>query len=29
MTTKDQKVKAWENAKKIRGKDSDKYRQDP
>lgn len=29
MATKEQKEKAWENAKKIRGKDPDKYRQDP
>ncbi len=29
MATKDQKEKAWENSKKIRGKDPDKYRQDP
>ncbi len=29
MATKDQIEKAWENAKEIRGKDPDKYRQDP
>jgi 5-methylcytosine-specific restriction endonuclease McrA len=29
MATKSQREKAWENAKKIRGKDSEKYRQDP
>ena len=29
MATKDQKEKAWDNAKKIRGKDPEKYRQDP
>ena len=29
MATKDQTRKAWGNAKKIRGKDPDKYRQDP
>jgi len=29
MATKDQKEKAWKNSKKIRGKDPDKYRQDP
>ena len=29
MATKEQKEKAWENAKKIRGKDPTKYRQDP
>jgi len=29
MVTKDQRGKAWDNAKKIRGKDPDKYRQDP
>jgi 5-methylcytosine-specific restriction endonuclease McrA len=29
MATNEQKEKAWENAKKIRGRDPDKYRQDP
>lgn len=29
MATKDQQKKAWENAKKIRGKDPDLYRKDP
>lgn len=29
MATEDQKDKAWENAKKIQGKDPDLYRQDP
>lgn len=29
MATKDQQDKAWNNAKKIRGKDPDQYRQDP
>lgn len=29
MATKDQIDKAWKNAKKIRGKDPGKYRQDP
>ena len=29
MATKDQREKAWDNAKKIRGKEPDKYRQDP
>jgi len=29
MATEDQKEKAWESAKKIRGEDPDKYRQDP
>ena len=29
MATKEQKEKAWDNAKKIRGKDPEKYRQDP
>jgi 5-methylcytosine-specific restriction endonuclease McrA len=29
MATQGQIDKAWENAKKIRGKDPDKYRQDP
>ena len=29
MATEDQKEKAWKNAKKIRGKDSNKYRKDP
>lgn len=29
MTTKEQKEKAWNNAKRIRGKDPDLYRQDP
>lgn len=29
MPTKDQIDKAWENAKPIRGEDSDEYRQDP
>ena len=29
MTTQDQNDKVWDNAKKVRGKDPDKYRQDP
>lgn len=29
MATKDQIDKAWESAKKLRGEDPDKYRQDP
>lgn len=29
MATKEQIDKAWENAKKIKGEDPDKYRQDP
>ena len=29
MATKDQSEKAWNNAKAIRGKSPDKYRQDP
>ena len=29
MPTKDQKDKAWSNAKTVRGKDPDIYRQDP
>ena len=29
MATKDQKEKAWDNAKKVRGKDPGQYRQDP
>ena len=29
MPTKDQIEKSWEKAKKIRGEDSDQYRQDP
>ena len=29
MATKEQKDKAWNNAKRIRGKDPGKYRQDP
>jgi 5-methylcytosine-specific restriction endonuclease McrA len=29
MPSKDQIDKAWNNAKKIRGKDPDQYRQDP
>lgn len=29
MATNEQKEKAWDNAKKIRGKDPEKYRQDP
>ena len=29
MAIKDQKDKAWDNAKRIRGKDPEKYRQDP
>jgi len=29
MATKEQKEKAWNNAKKISGKNSDKYRKDP
>ena len=28
MVTKDQKEQVWEKAKKIKGKDPDKYRQD-
>ncbi|MBT9141197.1 MAG: hypothetical protein DDT30_01786 [Dehalococcoidia bacterium] len=29
MATKEQREKAWDNAKKIGGKDPEKYRQDP
>jgi 5-methylcytosine-specific restriction endonuclease McrA len=29
MATKEQREKAWENAKPVRGKDPDLYRQDP
>ena len=29
MATKDQQEKAWEKAKKVRGKDPNLYRQDP
>ena len=29
MATKEQKEKAWNNAKTIRGRDTAKYRQDP
>ncbi len=29
MATEDQKEKAWESAKKIRGEDPDKYRKTP
>jgi 5-methylcytosine-specific restriction endonuclease McrA len=29
MATKDQQEKAWDNAKKVRGKDPALYRQDP
>lgn len=29
MATKDQKEKAWENAKEVRGKNPDLYRNDP
>ena len=29
MATKEQKAKAWEKAKKVRGKDPNLYRQDP
>ena len=29
MITKEQKEKTWNNAKTIKGKDPDKYRQDP
>ena len=29
MATENQKLTAWENAKKVRGKDPDLYRRDP
>ncbi len=29
MATNDQKQKAWDNATTVRGKDPDRYRQDP
>ncbi|MFK5915549.1 MAG: HNH endonuclease signature motif containing protein [Woeseiaceae bacterium] len=29
MATQKQKDKAWDNAKKVRGKNSEEYRQDP
>lgn len=29
MATKEQQLKAWDNAKKVRGKDPNLYRQDP